>query len=61
MVVSQETTETTVIDPWLKLLQSHKAIAVIRCNNFDLAYKMALAVAQGGMNLIEITWNCDRP
>ncbi|MEO1672826.1 MAG: bifunctional 4-hydroxy-2-oxoglutarate aldolase/2-dehydro-3-deoxy-phosphogluconate aldolase [Cyanobacteria bacterium J06631_2] len=61
MVVSQETAETRLIDPWLKLLQQHKAIAVIRCDDFHLAYKMAQAVAAGGINLIEITWNSDRP
>ena len=61
MVVSQETAETISFDPWLRLLQQNKAIAVIRCDNFRLAYKMARAVAAAGMNLIEITWNCDRP
>jgi len=61
MVVSQETTEITSIDPWRSLLQKNKAIAVIRCDNFHLAYEMARAVATGGMKLIEITWNCERP
>ena len=46
---------------WLQLLQQHRAIAVIRCDDFDLAYKMAQSVATGGMKLIEITWNSDRP
>lgn len=46
---------------WLQLLQQHKAIAVVRCTNFDVAYQMALAVAAGGINLIEVTWNSDRP
>ena len=46
---------------WLQLLQQHRAIAVIRCAEFDLAHSMALAVAAGGINLIEITWNSDRP
>jgi 2-dehydro-3-deoxyphosphogluconate aldolase / (4S)-4-hydroxy-2-oxoglutarate aldolase len=49
------------MDKWLQLLRHHKAIAVIRCDDFNLAYNMAQAVAAGGMNLIEITWNCDRP
>jgi len=49
------------MDAWLKLLRQHKAIAVIRCDDFDLAYNIAQAVAAAGMNLIEITWNCDRP
>ena len=46
---------------WLQLLRQHKAIAVIRCEEIDLAYSMARAVAAGGISLIEITWNCDRP
>ena len=46
---------------WLQLLQQHRAIAVIRCADFELAHSMALAVAAGGINLIEITWNSDRP
>ncbi|MGB5632541.1 MAG: bifunctional 4-hydroxy-2-oxoglutarate aldolase/2-dehydro-3-deoxy-phosphogluconate aldolase [Waterburya sp.] len=51
----------TSMEAWLKLLHQHKAIAVIRCSDYDLACKMAQAVAAGGMNLIEITWNSDRP
>ncbi len=49
------------MDEWLQLLHQHKAIAIIRCDDFNLAYQMAQAVAEGGMNLIEITWNSDRP
>jgi 2-dehydro-3-deoxyphosphogluconate aldolase / (4S)-4-hydroxy-2-oxoglutarate aldolase len=49
------------MDKWLQLLRLHKAIAVIRCDDFNLAYNMAQAVAAAGMNLIEITWNSDRP
>jgi 2-dehydro-3-deoxyphosphogluconate aldolase/(4S)-4-hydroxy-2-oxoglutarate aldolase len=49
------------MDAWLKLLLQHKAIAIIRCDDFNLAYNMAQAVAAAGMNLIEITWNSDRP
>lgn len=61
MVVSKEAAEITLMDSWLKLLRQHRAIAVIRCHNFDTAYKMAESVAAGGINIIEITWNCDRP
>ena len=61
MVVGNKTTKVTFIDPWLKLLRRHKAIAVIRNDDFDLAYQMAHTVAAAGMNLIEITWSCDRP
>ncbi|MGL5196414.1 MAG: bifunctional 4-hydroxy-2-oxoglutarate aldolase/2-dehydro-3-deoxy-phosphogluconate aldolase, partial [Chroococcales cyanobacterium] len=46
---------------WLKLLQQYRAIAVIRAATFELGYEMALAVARGGIHLIEITWNSDRP
>ncbi|MGD1920741.1 MAG: bifunctional 4-hydroxy-2-oxoglutarate aldolase/2-dehydro-3-deoxy-phosphogluconate aldolase [Pleurocapsa sp.] len=46
---------------WLQLLEQHKAIAVIRCHDTDRAYQMAHAVAAGGMNLIEITWNSQHP
>ena len=53
--------KTVMIDMWLQLLQQHRAIAVIRSTQMDLGYKMALAVSAGGINLIEITWNSDRP
>ena len=46
---------------WLQLLQQNKVIAVIRSANMDLAYKMAHAVAAGGIKLIEITWNSQHP
>lgn len=62
MIVSQQSVEKVILmDAWLKLLRQHKAIAVIRCDDFNLAYNMAQAVAAAGMNLIEITWNSDRP
>ena len=50
-----------MINEWLQLLKEQKAIAVIRCDEMDLAFKMAHAVSVGGINLIEITWNSDRP
>lgn len=46
---------------WLQLLEQHKAIAVIRCTDSDIACKMAHAVAAGGIRLIEITWNSEDP
>ncbi|QYX30504.1 bifunctional 4-hydroxy-2-oxoglutarate aldolase/2-dehydro-3-deoxy-phosphogluconate aldolase [Sphaerospermopsis torques-reginae] len=46
---------------WLSKLKQHRAIAVIRAPKMDWGEKMALAVASGGMQLIEITWNSDRP
>jgi 2-dehydro-3-deoxyphosphogluconate aldolase/(4S)-4-hydroxy-2-oxoglutarate aldolase len=45
---------------WLSHLKIHRAIAVIRAPKMVWGEKMALAVASGGMGLIEITWNCDR-
>lgn len=41
---------------WLTLLQKNRAIAVIRASQV-LGHQMAKAVASGGMQLIEITWN----
>ena len=46
---------------WLSQLQKHRAIAVIRASDMRLAQNMAMAAADGGMRLIEITWNSDRP
>lgn len=43
---------------WLSWLKSDRSIAVIRSSHSQvLARQMALAVAAGGMRLIEITWN----
>ncbi|ACK70096.1 2-dehydro-3-deoxyphosphogluconate aldolase/4-hydroxy-2-oxoglutarate aldolase [Gloeothece citriformis PCC 7424] len=46
---------------WQHLLQKYRAIAVIRCSEVKLGLSMAKAVAQGGMRLIEITWNSEQP
>jgi 2-dehydro-3-deoxyphosphogluconate aldolase / (4S)-4-hydroxy-2-oxoglutarate aldolase len=45
---------------WLSQLQKHRAIAVIRAPQMELGKQMGMAVASGGMHLIEITWNSDR-
>ncbi|MFH7028487.1 MAG: bifunctional 4-hydroxy-2-oxoglutarate aldolase/2-dehydro-3-deoxy-phosphogluconate aldolase [Heteroscytonema crispum UTEX LB 1556] len=45
---------------WLSQLQKHRAIAVIRAPKIELGREMAMAVADGGIQLIEITWNSDR-
>ena len=42
---------------WLSRVERNRAIAVIRANQPEIAYQMALSVAAGGMQLIEITWN----
>ncbi|MBW4458156.1 MAG: bifunctional 4-hydroxy-2-oxoglutarate aldolase/2-dehydro-3-deoxy-phosphogluconate aldolase [Nostoc indistinguendum CM1-VF10] len=44
---------------WLSQLQKHRAIAVIRAPKIEVGQEMAMAVASGGMQLIEITWNSD--
>ena len=49
------------IKTWFSRLEQQKSIAVIRAESFDLGRNMAKAVAAGGMQLIEITWNSDRP
>ena len=46
---------------WLTLLQQTRAIAVIRTEKIEQGRQMALAVAAGGIQLIEITWNSARP
>ena len=51
----------TIFDSWLSILHREKAIAVIRSPRFDLGLAMAEAVAQGGIKLIEITWNSEQP
>lgn len=46
---------------WLEILQKHRLIAVIRCNDFQLGIKMAKAMAKANISLIEITWNSIKP
>ncbi|MBD2446230.1 bifunctional 4-hydroxy-2-oxoglutarate aldolase/2-dehydro-3-deoxy-phosphogluconate aldolase [Nostoc sp. FACHB-152] len=45
---------------WLSQLRKNRAIAVIRASKMEIGEQMAMAVASGGMQLIEITWNSDR-
>ncbi|HLO50643.1 MAG TPA: bifunctional 4-hydroxy-2-oxoglutarate aldolase/2-dehydro-3-deoxy-phosphogluconate aldolase [Kamptonema sp.] len=47
-------------ESWLNLLQQHRAIAVIRSPEPELGLLMAKAIANGGIKLIEITWNSTR-
>lgn len=49
------------MDSWLKSLQRNRAIAVIRSPSRELGIQLAKAVAVGGMDFIEITWNSDQP
>lgn len=46
---------------WLSLMEQHRAIAVIRSPELEKGRQMAHAAASGGMRLIEITWNSDKP
>lgn len=54
-------TSVTVSQSWQKLLLLYRAIAVIRSPRKEIGLAMARAVAAGGIKLIEITWNSDRP
>lgn len=49
-----------MIKAWLDLVQQNRAIAVIRAIQHEQGYQMAKAVAAGGIELIEVTWNSDR-
>jgi 2-dehydro-3-deoxyphosphogluconate aldolase / (4S)-4-hydroxy-2-oxoglutarate aldolase len=46
---------------WLEFVRSQQIIAVIRATDWRIGRKMAQAVADGGIRLIEITANSDRP
>lgn len=46
---------------WLAQAGACQAIAVIRTAHVKPGLNMARAVAQGGMRLIEITWNSEQP
>ncbi|MGB3267727.1 MAG: bifunctional 4-hydroxy-2-oxoglutarate aldolase/2-dehydro-3-deoxy-phosphogluconate aldolase [Microcoleus sp.] len=45
---------------WLTLLKKHRAIAVIRSSEKELARQMASAVIAGGFQFVEITWNTQK-
>lgn len=46
---------------WLALVTAQRAIAVIRASELELGVQMARAVAAGGMQLLEVTWNSTNP
>lgn len=46
---------------WLNLLKQHRVIAVIRTDSVATGLAMANAVAAGGIQLIEVTWNSNQP
>ncbi len=53
--------QLTSSQSWRKLLEQHRAIAVIRTDKIEQGVNMAKAVAAGGMKIIEITWNSQQP
>ena len=48
-------------EDWLKFVRQERIIAVIRSTDLQIGLKMAQAAAAGGIKLIEITANSDRP
>jgi 2-dehydro-3-deoxyphosphogluconate aldolase / (4S)-4-hydroxy-2-oxoglutarate aldolase len=48
-------------EDWLKFVRQERIIAVIRSTDLHTGRKMAQAAAAGGIKLIEITANSDRP
>ena len=48
-------------EDWLKFVKQERIIAVIRSTDLHTGRKMAQAAAAGGIKLIEITANSDRP
>lgn len=46
---------------WLSLLRQFRVIAVIRISEFELGLPIAKAIVAGGIQLLEVTWNSDRP
>lgn len=46
---------------WLSNLNKYHLIAVIRSPNRQLGEKMAMAMAEGGVKFLEITWNSEQP
>ncbi|NEQ48823.1 MAG: bifunctional 4-hydroxy-2-oxoglutarate aldolase/2-dehydro-3-deoxy-phosphogluconate aldolase [Leptolyngbya sp. SIO3F4] len=46
---------------WLETLETHRIIAVIRAKTVESGLNMALAAAEGGIHLLEITWNSYQP
>lgn len=59
--MSRIDTSLNQISSWRDVLSLSRAIAVIRSPDRQLGLAMAQAVANGGIRLIEITWNSDRP
>ncbi|MBD0336254.1 MAG: bifunctional 4-hydroxy-2-oxoglutarate aldolase/2-dehydro-3-deoxy-phosphogluconate aldolase [Cyanobacteria bacterium Co-bin13] len=48
-------------EDWLTLLQKHRLLAVIRAPDLAAGLAMARVAEQGGVRLIEITWDSEQP
>jgi 2-dehydro-3-deoxyphosphogluconate aldolase / (4S)-4-hydroxy-2-oxoglutarate aldolase len=46
---------------WLERVEQERVIAVIRTDDWEIGWQMAVAVAAGGIKSIEIAANSDRP
>lgn len=44
-------------EQWMTRLKEHRAIAIIRATDGDMAWRMAEVSIQAGLRLIEVTWN----
>lgn len=46
---------------WLQTLHTHRVIAVLRAETVESGLNMAIAAAEGGIHLLEVTWNSYQP
>jgi len=46
-------------DAWLSVIRKEKAIAILRAPTLGIGTQMAKTAIDGGMSLIEISWNTD--
>lgn len=57
----RENTSLSPADWWRQLLRQKRAIAVIRVRDYECGIQQAKAVAAGGIDLLEITWDSITP
>lgn len=46
-------------EAWLSVIKKEKAIAILRAPNLEIGAQIAKTAIEGGMSLIEISWNTD--
>ncbi|MGG6263630.1 bifunctional 4-hydroxy-2-oxoglutarate aldolase/2-dehydro-3-deoxy-phosphogluconate aldolase [Leptolyngbya sp. AN03gr2] len=46
-------------DVWLSAIKEEKAIAILRAPNLEIGTQMAKTAIEGGISLIEVSWNTD--